>query len=197
MTNTTPTSLCMPPAARHSYHWAIPLHLWNVMADKNMQLSVVNQLMFVCSNRKKSISFNVKAVEALNNFILASAHVLAWICLCMSTKAKIISCDSPFNGFGLEKEEWWLAVELLFGTGGCPELTRSRCPGRGVGPPSPPWPTTTWTAMALIQVQQLPAPKVGTRWFSVSPISDSPIDCGLDPKYDSPIVSRSCQSDIR
>jgi hypothetical protein len=31
----------------------------------------------------------------------------------------------------------------------------------------------------------------------VSPISDSPIDCGLDPISDSPIVSRILQSDIR
>ncbi len=38
------------------------------------------------------------------------------------------------------------------------------------------------------------------RWATdnfLSPISDSSIDCGLDPVSDSPIVSRIRQSDIR
>jgi hypothetical protein len=45
-------------------------------------------------------------------------------------------------------------------------------------------------------LQLLVIPMVGNPLFFVNLISDSLIDCGLDPIFDNPIVSRICQSDF-
>ncbi len=57
------------------------------MAYKNQQLLVVSQLAFVRINRKKSIYYNVEALEAVTNVKPAATSFLAWIHL--STLPKV------------------------------------------------------------------------------------------------------------